>query len=489
MKHHLIYVVLGLFLLGCDDFLDQQPGTEISIDEQLSTKTGVEQALAGIYTGLEDLLSGRFILYADLQGGNLTFSPGDDLLVTVPSSSTLNIVNSYDFFDNEIASDYQGYYEGVYGIINQANTILERVDKYDFFSTNEREQLIAELLTFRAFAHYQVAIHYAQNYHFTPDATHNGVVYNLRTVAPGVDFPGRLNVRDTYEQLKQDLDNALQRYQDQNILTSIPSYAHFNRVNTLAIYARIALQMNDWERARAHANEVIVTSGISLTSGQDYISEWESDNQPISEVLLEFLPPRSIEEDDSEGEISSTVAPFFRFTDENNYGEIVASGDLLDLYDPTDIRSDMFLEALLPTSVNQIVTNLPYYFTKKFQGDAGAICIRLSEMYLVRAEANARLGSEPEALSDLNILRERAGLASIFQTSELLEEIFLERRRELAFEGHLLFDLIRHEKDVTRDQGCISSQCNLSYPSDFFILPIPFSSTGLNENIAQNDGY
>ena len=110
-------------------------------------------------------------------------------------------------------------------------------------------------------------------------------------------------------------------------------------------------------------------------------------------------------------------------------------------------------------------------------------------MYLIRAEANARLNKPTEALQDLNSIRERANLSALTATANLLEEIFLERRRELAFEGHLFFDIIRFKKDVIRDKGCLANVCNLNYPSNFFILPIPQSSIELNENIQQNEGY
>jgi len=149
----------------------------------------------------------------------------------------------------------------------------------------------------------------------------------------------------------------------------------------------------------------------------------------------------------------------------------------------------MFLEVPLPTIINNIEQDLPYYFTKKFQGNAGTSFIRLSEMYLIRAEANARLANMTNALTDLNTIRERSNLLPLEITANVLESIFLERRRELAFEGHLLFDIARYKKDVNRNLGCIANTCNLSYPSNYFILPIPASSTDLNENIQQNEGY
>jgi homoserine trans-succinylase len=110
-------------------------------------------------------------------------------------------------------------------------------------------------------------------------------------------------------------------------------------------------------------------------------------------------------------------------------------------------------------------------------------------MYLIRAEANARMSKQALALIDLNTIRERANLNALNTTTNLLEEIFLERRRELAFEGHLLYDIARYKKNVARDKGCLANVCNLNYPSNFFVLPIPESSIELNQNMQQNEGY
>ena len=220
---------------------------------------------------------------------------------------------------------------------------------------------------------------------------------------------------------------------------------------------------------------------------EDYIAEWEKPEEPVSEMIFELSARR-----ENDGAVASSVAnSYYTYVDVNKYNDFVASGDLLELYDSSDIRKDMFLEALLPTSVNGIISDEPYYFTKKFQDDPGTIISRLSEMYLIRAEAGARLGGTYfiQALADLNSIRERAGLEALISNDNLLEEIFLERRKELAFEGFLFFDLMRYHKNVDRNSGCISAVCSLLYPSDYFVLPFPESSITLNENMKQNEGY
>jgi starch-binding outer membrane protein, SusD/RagB family len=481
MKIYKITSLVCLFvLISCNDFLKVEPGVQISINEQLSSKTGLELALNGIYYDIEDYLSSESNVYADVQGGNITFSPVvTNKEITVPGA----IQNSYNFNDIAQESDYTGVYTSLYSIINQANIILKYFDTFTFLSTDEKNQLEAELLVIRAFSHYQLTLFFAQNYGFTADASHLGIVYNTETLLIGVDFPSRKTMKETYDLLQADLDSALSLFTNNQFLVG-PSHSLFNKKTTEALYARIALQMNDWEKAFTYSNTVITTSGIVLTPKDTYISEWEKEEDPISEIILEFSAPRT-----SEGAVSQSISQWFLFGSNVNYARYVASGDLLDLYETNDIRKNMFIEQNLPTRVAGIEQNLPYYFTKKFQNGAGTTHIRLSEMYLIRAEANARLNRENNALNDLNLLRERANLASITSTTAILDEIFLERRRELAFEGHLLFDIARFKKGVVRNKGCLATVCNLSYPSNFFVLPIPQTSIELNENIRQNEGY
>jgi len=482
MKRHLLYKLSILVLIfGCSDFLDQEPDIQVSINEQLSTREGVLQAYNGTYRDIEAVFSSKFAVYADALGGNITFTPSilGNPTVSIPDE----ILFAYNFNANSQELDFDGYYDDWYSVVNQVNLILSRIDAYSFFTTSELNQLEAEMLTIRALAHYQVSLLFAQHYGFTSDASHLGVVYNTTLLTAGEDFPFRQTMSETYQSIKTDLDTALGLYENIQLQNG-PDFSYFNTINTSALYARIALQMNDWQIAKDFSSNVIANSGISLTSQTDYVLEWESEELPINEVIMEFSAPRT-----SEGDVSSTIAANFQFSSLDNYADYVASGDVLALYESSDIRQNLFLEVIIPTLINGVETDIPYFFTKKFQGNAGTLFIRLSELYLIRAEANTRLGLENEALSDLNSIRTRANLSPLTTTNNVLDDIFIERRRELAFEGHLLFDIVRFQKNVERSLGCIASLCNLSYPSNFFILPIPEDNILQNENMDQNEGY
>jgi len=471
---------LLLFLISCTDFLEEQPDTQTSIKEQFETRNGVLAALNGIYRDLENVSSTFAFLYADVQSGNIKFTPSrSSKIVNIPSS----IRNSYSFTDTQEDSDYRFYYRDLYEIINQTNVILEAINSFDFFTLIRKNQLRAELLAVRSFAHFQVSLFYAQSYNFTTDASHLGIIYNTKTLAVDENFPARKTMKETYDLLKLDFNQALSIFQQSQLLTG-PTYSLFNKTTTTALFARVALQMNDWQTALNLADEVIKNSGIKLTTKENYITEWELISTPISEIILEFTVPRT-----NSGLVSSTISQYFKFNSNTDYGDFVASEDLIDLFDINDIRKELFILQNLETNVNGTLQNLPYYFTKKFQDNAGTTCIRLSEMYLIRAEAYARLNKNNDALIDLNSIRERANLNPLTTSANLLEEIFLERRRELAFEGLLLFDLARFKKNVVRNDGCLATTCNLNYPSNFFILPFPNSSVSLNPNMKQNPGY
>lgn len=107
---------------------------------------------------------------------------------------------------------------------------------------------------------------------------------------------------------------------------------------------------------------------------------------------------------------------------------------------------------------------IPIYYINKFSyqdGDpmlSSPIVCRWGEVILNRAEALAHMGNDADALADVNIIRERAGIPAdgMFAAGNMhgytsaLDVVLDERRLELAFEGHRLFDLIRNKRTIDR---------------------------------------
>ncbi len=490
MKKSIIknYYLLLLFLpiMACSDFLDQEPGSSVSVDEVFSSYEGFQEALAGAYTDMQTtlFLTGNFI-YADLMGGNITFSPSSSSssygAISVPSE----IENINSFNDDADESDLYYTYSEFYDNINAANLILEYLPDLEGVSTDSIQQIKAECLCIRALDHFILLNLYGQNYTYTDDASHLGIIYNQSTQEVGVDYPARATVAQCYEYIISDLETALENFTDNNILEG-ESYSYFNEISCKALLAKVALYAHNYDKAISYAGEVILNSGVQLMTEENYVSEWSKETAPVSEIIMEItLASDGDEYDDA-------LSEEYGYTSESDYADYTASDDLLSLYDDGDVRgSDMFIEAYLDTQVSyqESTVSLPYYFTRKFQDNAALPLLRLSEMYLIRAEAYARNSDPENALTDLNTIRENRGAVKADITDDLLEEIYLERRKELCFEGNLFFDLARYHKDVERNSGCIANTCDLSYPSSYYVLPIPDYSIRLNSNLIQNEDY
>lgn len=121
---------------------------------------------------------------------------------------------------------------------------------------------------------------------------------------------------------------------------------------------------------------------------------------------------------------------------------------------------------------------------------------RAAEMQLILAEALAKTNQLPLAADALNELRSERiqGYtdATFSSVDEIMDEILIERRRELGFEGHRWFDLKRNGLDLVRDsRDCTSGAIPCTVESDDFrwLFPIPQAEIFANENIVQNPGY
>ena len=480
-KYTLIALLLTCF--NCSSFLEQEPGSQTSITELLDTTDGVVTALNGAYHDLESNVRGNYTIYADMQAGNTTFTPTETGSNTGQITAPSNVENIYNFTDLADESNLEGFYDDSYDIINQTNLILEYVDTLTDSNDDVKNQIRAEALTIRAYAHFLLSQVYAQNYGFTADASHLGLVYSKTTLTNGITYPSRETLATTYNLIIDDLTSAINNYSN-TLLFDGPTYSYFNKVSTQALLARVYVSKYDWQNAYDLANEVILNSGKTLTPSEDYIAEWEKTDLPISEVLLEFSIPR-----DTGGTVGGSLSSSYGFTSTTDYADYVASKDLLNLFETNDLRGQLFLEANLPTLIDGELEDRPYYFTKKFQDNPGFVAIRLSEMYLIRAEASLGLENLEDCKDDINILRNRANTTLLTETTNLEDILLLERRKEMCFEAQYLFDLARFQQNIVRGVDCVSQTCNLIYPSGKYILPIPDSNIELNSNLQQNDTY
>ena len=192
---------------------------------------------------------------------------------------------------------------------------------------------------------------------------------------------------------------------------------------------------------------------------------------------------------------------------EGGYGELYASTQYLKLLDkyPKDLRHSFVGVQFGATSSDTIRRNgVPKIYVYKFsnQGSlpslASPAIIRLSEMYLNRAEAKAKLGQNDEAIQDVNLIRERAGLSgtelytvnNLKDKSTVLDVVLEERQLELAFEGFRPLDLFRNNKAMERNYQGAHPKVNgkqIILPTNPRIINlIPEKERILNPNLQPN---
>ncbi|OJV38040.1 MAG: hypothetical protein BGO29_08720 [Bacteroidales bacterium 36-12] len=142
----------------------------------------------------------------------------------------------------------------------------------------------------------------------------------------------------------------------------------------------------------------------------------------------------------------------------------------------------------------------PKYFVTKFSyqdGDpmlSSPVMIRWAEVILNRAEAHARKGNTTQALNDVNVIRQRAGLSGnqLFRNdnmmgyTDLLDVVLDERRLELAFEGHRMFDIYRNKKSLDRRFSGVQPYEIVNYDNNKIQYPIPMdeiNTSGISQNL------
>lgn len=457
-------LLITVFTLSCsNDFLDLQPEQSIATELALQTVGDFKAANVGTYDGLSSSnYYGRyFVLVSDIMS--------DD----VKQNASANRASDWAAYSGS-ATDNNGLATNIwskaYSVIDMCNRIILSETEVPPSVQDELNNYKGQAYAVRALVYFDLVRIYAQHYTFTNDASHLGVPIVMEVDPFGK--PARNSVKEVYDQIISDFTSALGligKKKNSFILTE-------SGVN--ALLSRVYLYKEDWGNAVIAADKVINSNLYSLVGTGNYMSIFNTDHS--SESIFEI----NMNETDNRG--TDALGGMYLAT---GYGDYLPSKDLLNLIPTDDVRNSLYItDAGLAGDYASKRVN-------KYDSKLGlnnTPVIRLSEVILNRAEANAHIpGAETAAQQDLNRIRQRALPSAPDVTvtgSQLIEEILTERRVELAYEGHRLYDLTRYKKGVHRTD-CTSSVCDVSYPSDRFVLAIGQAEIDVNPNITQNPGY
>lgn len=465
-KFTIVSIFVLLYVNACtNDFLNIDPEQSVSEERAVEDINTLQTALNGVYSQLQDdYYYGRTALVIpDLMADNLYLS----------LRNTGRYLSHHNFQVREQDSYAEGLWNDAYEVVVNATRAIQGGEQLELSSGQlaQANQLIGEAYVLRALAHFDLLKFFGQPYNYTEDASQLGVPI-ITEVAREPQFPSRNTVAEGYDQVIKDLDQAI------NLLTEDTAEGVISLNAAKALLARVYLYKEDYEAAAQLATEVIESGEYSLLPAENYTDLWSEDYN--SETIFEIVNTLS----DNAG--TNSIG---HFLDPAGYADALATEDLYALYADEDVRKSVIVRGEKEGAESDAL------FVDKFPQGAlhndNIRILRLAELYLTRAEAYAKTSREQQALADLNtIIKQRNPEANDVEVTgpELIDRILLERRLELAFEGHRLFDLNRNKKDVAIDQG--ENVIQVSYPSDRFILPIPLMEINANPQIQpQNPGY
>jgi starch-binding outer membrane protein, SusD/RagB family len=459
MKYGFLGLVAAAALLaGCDDPLNPTPQQNIPQQEALDTPEEIRVATNAMYDAFQDC-DGSYcrdlLIYPDLYADNLRF--------TGTYTTDREVASRSVKADNGGIADI---WNEMYDAINRANNIVAAAPSVADLSADEAAVLSAEANFVRALSYFNLVKFFG------------GVPLVTEPeweISPAVNVP-RSTEAEIWTFIESELTAAM---------ADLPLAAdgeqptgRATREAAQALKARAHLYQREWQQAYDLSNDLIQNGPFALED--DYAALFNFQSEGTDEEILS-IPFTTTD--------SNALAFWFfpsalggrRGIAPSNSGTTTVP--LPNAFPAGDERRAL---AIQTTSGG---TAFGFKYTDVATGTDNVPVIRLGEVYLIRAEAAARLGLLGQAIDDVNTIRNRAGVAdlaaSVDTQTEVLVAVLDERRLELFYEGHRFFDLKRFI-DIP-SVATYMSTLGLTGPK--LLFPVPQREIDANSELDQNPGY
>ena len=496
MKKHIvriiiIYSALAVTASGCRK-LDETVYSSVFTTSFYKSAQDAEAALTAAYGSMSDLYYGPPALIVS------DFSADQTYPRAVVGRNTLTLF-SYDV-DYTSQKSFGRVYEGPQGIwqysykgIENANWAIEKVPDI-VMDPARRNAIVGEALFLRAF------------YHFTLTKNFRDIIIKLTPSKQEADaLLSESPQADVFKQIFSDLDNAI---------TKLPSYSssgakgRVTKEVAMGLYAKAALYAGNWAKAKEQALQVINSGKYTLVPYVPDLYDVNKEDAARTENMFAFEGEAGNNQDwtyamglygprNSQG----------RDYGNSSFGSIFAYPSFYNSFNPADTRR-LMLDTFFYDRNNKIVPQkditpitpqgvlVKKYMDKNSSGDRNRCNIpilRLADMYLIAAEAEARLGNAANGYPYINTIRRRAGLPDLtagLSADDFIKAVLQERSWEFFAEGDRWFDLTRTNTFL----AVIPKAVNDVYPvrtpqarNRYF--PIPQDEIRANPKIKQNPDW
>lgn len=492
MKNIKIFILIALVSFGTTSCLDKFPENAIEEHKAITNIDQADEAVIGIYSSFMSsaLYSGYLTLLPDIQA--------DFVYALNGYSNTYGSIWRWDILPTN--PEIEAVYASLYEVIGNCNFLLDNADKLEKTITDDDdldylERLRGEAIFARALAHAELIKLFCVDYKSDDEAKNElGIV--IADTYYGKKEIKRASLYDSYRFVLADLDLAAEYLAlgedfDPSVDGELFNASqYFNEYTVYALRARIALYMRNWEEAIKYSSKIIDSKYYELasvnteaTSGVSYYQYmWEHD------LAFEIIWKVGFTTTNYGGSLGSI---FWNYDFSNYYPDYVPATWVLNLYESSDLRDDIFFVNAQTGHSHGLQWPLlyKYYGNADFFNSAQLLHVsmpkvfRLSEQYLIRAEAYARKATPDynKAGKDIAALRSKRytsfGGGVAMNAGNAMEIIEEERVKELYMEGFRLQDLKRWEKGFERkpqDQSLPhGSSLRVDKNNPLFVWPIP----------------
>lgn len=469
-----LFMILG-GLSSCDKQLDLAPEDTTVESEVFQTANSAESALMDVY--------------------NKTYEANKSTAYTIGDMTT-KVVEVTSSFAKTLTSgglltdDYtpENIWSETYSAINVANVIIKSVPELGAYNEDIEKQHVAEAKFLRAY-NYMSLLKLFGDGALQGQMDGLGLPLQLEPYA-GTEFVSnnaliRSSNNDVYTQILKDLTEALP---DLNVdyNTDLDTRSRATQGSVHALLSRIYLYMGNYDKAAEESAYLIDNSTYLLAVNLRSVFPFtEGVDEELDKEFIYAIPLTY-----NGGNHQYGTHFFSYYSKSSGY----ASDDYLAKFSDTDQRSTELIWKGNPLSSY----NAGKLTTNKFNQNYGRDnipMIRLSEMYLTRAEALARTeGKVQEAVDLLNAIASRAdglfvdySLSDFATANDLIDRILVEREKELAFEGLHRYDIIRTGRKLQfkNTDGVFED-----VPQGRYALPIPKREIDITKgSLVQNPGY
>ncbi len=467
IKNIFLIPLFAILFVACEDAINVDPKDEITDSNAIKTMAQLRLAATGVYGAIGGQSFIEWSAYFT-----------DECRKGIGNRGAGVAVHTWSV--NTATDEVEAYYSGIYSTINSANTVLAKMDNVSAVTEEdkkEKQKIYAELIAIRAIAHFDLLRFFATSY-TDPNAL---AVPIVNKVVVFEQLP-RNTVGQVMAFVKRDLETAY------NTLNEVSDNSDVTRITPLAVQAiraRVALYSKEYNDAIVFSTEVINAVPLAANA-TEYLDIWADASN--TEIVYKL---KRVSGDGNIGRV---------FQDNNGDIFYNVSYDLFSKFQSNDVRRRV--GALIEPGSTQ--TN---WKVGKYSGpetDYGLVdikVVRVAEMYLILSEAQA-LKDAPDftaAADAINQLRASRRLTTsalpnltFSDRADAIDKILLERRKELAFEGHRFFDLKRFNLGVDRiaSDVVLNPTAENLLPGDYrFTLPIPQAAIFANDKLTQNPTY